>query len=247
MGFGLTFCAVAWNAQPRQRGLWSRSPNIVWPWRHLGFSWRPLGAAWQVERCAPPQPRGRHQAQPQPPALSSLSLARACCLHPTESLTAWYPVVPPAPRARNRLPPSFQLENGLQGPRLCVLPTASGLATLDRRASWISFGLGKVEPLPRNRTSIGSLYAAEGSRGLLIFTRVTWEFARQNWPKLHELLVTHPNAKSNPVDLGWTSAVLLRRRAKSSTLLSKFRALFLGVLKKVQGAGFVRGKWFSLT
>lgn len=68
---------------------------------------------------------------------------------------AWSPVVPR--RSKNRPPPAFHLENGLQGPRLCVLPTVSGLSTLDRRASWVSFGLVKVEPLPCNRTSIGSL------------------------------------------------------------------------------------------
>lgn len=87
------------------------------------------------------------------------------------------------------------------------------------------------------------LYSAEGSRWLLTFTRVTWALARQNWPELHELLLTQM-LNQTLVDLGWTSAVILRREAKSSTLLSKFRTLFLGLLRKVQGAGFVRGKWF---
>lgn len=34
MGFGLKLCAVAWNAQPRRRGPWLRSPHIVGPWRY---------------------------------------------------------------------------------------------------------------------------------------------------------------------------------------------------------------------
>lgn len=53
--------------------------------------------------------------------------------------------------------------------------------------------------------------------------------------------------KQTPVDLGWTTAVLLSEgeqkvAAKSSTLPSKFRTLFLGMLNKVRRAGFVRGR-----
>lgn len=57
--------------------------------------------------------------------------------------------------------PSFQLENGLQGPRLCVLPTVSGLFDFGQEGTLGQLWSGQSLTSPRQenlmRTSIGSL------------------------------------------------------------------------------------------
>lgn len=118
------------------------------------------------------------------------------------------PLKPSVPRGTlpaqgKRPPPSFQSENGLQGPCLCVLPTASELWTGRRRGSavvWAKFNLSHARQLRS-----GLLCPEEDCRGLLTST---WALARQNCLKSQKLLITQ-TLKQTPADLCSATGVLL--------------------------------------
>lgn len=179
-----------------------------------------LGATRPVSTARPLGPGAGARPRPRPRPNSLLRSARASHLRPTH--TSPYGVVPLGTQLDqgNPPPPAFLSENGLQYSRQGVLPTVSGLCTLDRKASLVSYGLIRVYPLLHEKTSIGSPLPCGGCQG----SDTSLSDQGAGWMNL-------PN--SNPCRL-WPKASCfpLSRGAKSSNLPSKFRTLFLGTLKK---------------
>lgn len=121
-----------------------------------------------LNAALPLGPEARHQAQPQSPALSSRSPARACCLHPTEVLRTLRDPAAPGKSAAAFIP----VRKWSAGPAAPVCPAnrvrTFGLWTgrhLGSAVVWAKFNLSHAR-----EHQLSLLYPAEGSRRLLIFT-----------------------------------------------------------------------------
>lgn len=149
---------TARNTRPRSRSL---------GWRRRGFSWRPVGVAPTNERDAPPRPRGRRLAKPQPPALSAPNPARAYYPPPTEALTASYPGGARRPRETGRCLHSSQ--NVACRAHACASCQPCPDFGQEGVSGQLWSGQSLISPTQEN-TDLASSAQHRAPRGLLTFT-----------------------------------------------------------------------------